>query len=211
VQADAYLQVFADVDGHQPEYNTLQWVSHSVDLLALAGQSFQFSVQCRRYSPAYAVQCWAEVDAFSVKCVHPSTPEFQVYLCKFGLGLSQNNIGSTTDLGFAVANLEPFTTYQWRVASVRDGITNLSAIASFKTGPSSAPKILPVQVTATGVTLQFESRADRYYAIEQSDTLAGMVSWYEIVPATPGTGATMALEAPLPASGEAYWRLRVSP
>lgn len=102
VQADACLQVFEDVDGHQPEYTPLQWVSRSADLLALAGQSFQLSVQCRRYSPGFAIQCWAEVDAFSLKCVHPSTPEFQVYLCKSGSALSQSYIGSTTDLGFSV-------------------------------------------------------------------------------------------------------------
>jgi hypothetical protein len=211
VQGGAYLQVFEDMDGHQPEYSTPQWIQRSADLTSLAGQSFQLSIQCRRVSPLYALQCWADVDGFSLQCSHSATPEFQVFLCKSGESLSGSCVGSTTALAFTPPELEPLTTYQWQVASVRDGVTKLSAIRSFRTGQSSAPRVLPVTVTSSGVTLQFPSRTDRRYALEQIETLDGSGVWTEVVPPTQGTGTTMELEAPLPVGVEAYWRLRISP
>jgi len=168
-------------------------------------------VQADTYSPEAYVLWWADVDGFSLACEHSSTPEFQVLLGKSSILRSTNQIGDTTELMLAGPALDPSTTYYWRVGAVRDGVTNFSATAHFRTGLRVLPQLTVTGLTSTGVGLSFPSLLNRNYTIEQIDSLDGSSTWHDAVLVGPGTGFSIQVEVPFPQNDTAFWRLRVTP
>ena len=211
-QGGGWVATLEDVMGTEPQFYSYNWVARSTNLLAYAGQSLQLVVQANYYYPQAATMWYADVDGFSFACENASaTPEFQVFLSKTSTFKATNQIGDTTALSVATPPLDSSTTYYWRVGAVRDGVTNFSATAHFKTGQRILPAVKVTGVADTGVRLSFPTRADRNYTIEQCDELHGTGGWYDILGAGQGTGAAMEVEVPLPQNGPAFWRLRVSP
>lgn len=187
------------------------WVTRSTNLLAYAGSSLQIVIQADTYSPTAVNSWWADVDDFSLTCEHPTTPQFVIYVGKKKPLLSTDQAGTTSGLGFDSAALEPATTYYWSVASVRDGVANYSATNSFTTGPRVLPPITILGLTFSTVRLGFFSRTNRFYTIQQSDTLGDSASWADVSLTYPGTGAAMEIDPYQTWIGNAFWRLRVSP
>ena len=211
-QGGGWVATLEDAYGNEPAFRSHAWVTRNTNLLAYAGQSLQLVVQANFYDPQASTLWWADVDGFSFACEYASaTPEFQVLLGKSSTLRATNQIGDTTALSLAAPALDASTTYYWRVGAVRDGVTNFSTTAHFKTGQRVLPIVNVVGVTGTGVRLSFPTRSDRNYTIEQRDGLNGTGGWYDILTAGQGTGAPMEVELPLPANNTAFWRLRVSP
>ena len=211
-QGGGWVTTLEDAMGNEPVFLSRNWVTRSTNLLAYAGQSLQLVVQANSYDPRAATMWWADVDGFSFACENASaTPEFLVWLGKSSVLRETNQVGDTTALSLAAPPLDSLTTYYWRVGAVRDGVTNFSTTAHFKTGQRVLPAVTVAGVTDTSVHLSFPTRADRNYTIEQRDGLDGTGSWYDIVAAGQGTGAPMEVEVPLPSNNTAFWRLRVSP
>jgi hypothetical protein len=211
-QGGSWVTTLEDALGSEPIFMSRNWVTRSTNLLAYAGQSLQLVVQANSYYPQAATMWWADVDGFSFTCENASaTPEFQVLLGKSSVLRATNQVGDTTALSLVAPPLDSSMTYYWRVGAVRDGVTNLSTTAHFKTGQRVLPAVTVAGVTDTGVRLSFPTRAGRNYIIEQRDGLDGTTGWYDILWVGQGTGTPMEVEVPLPWNGTAYWRLRVSP
>jgi len=200
-----------DVSGSEPLLRSHTWVTRSTNLLAYAGSSLQIVVQADTYSPA-AVNSWfADVDDFSLTCEHSATPQFQVYVDRNPALLATDQVGSTTNLSFASVALDPSSTYYWMVAAIRDGVVNYSATNRFTTGPRLLPQLSVVGLTDTTVRLQFLSRTNRYYTIEELDALSTSGTWSDATGTSPGTGTFMQMEVLRPWGGIGFWRLRLSP
>jgi hypothetical protein len=211
LQGGVLVAMLENAVGSESVFLSHNWVTRSTNLLAYAGQSIQLVVQASTSDPR-AVSAWfADVDGFSFACEHGSDPpEFQVLLGKSSVLRATNVIGNTTALSLAAPSLDPLTTYYWCVGAVRDGVTNYSTTAHFKTGQRVSPAVTVGGLTSTSVSLTFQTRADRMYTIEQRDGLDGGSGWYDVVGVGQGTGAPMKVEVPLPTSGTAFWRLRVT-
>lgn len=201
-----------DAFGTEYEFGTHNWVSRSTNLLAYAGQSLQLVIQADSYS-SLARSFWiADVDGFTFSSEHFSAPpEFQVYLGRSSPLRSTNQVGDLTALNFAAPPLSPSTVYYWRVAAVRDGVTNYSSTALFKTGQRVLPMLALSGRSDTGLRFTFPSRSSRAYTIEQKDGLDDDFNWYDVLPIGYGTDSPMEVEVPYPWSGIGFWRLRVSP
>jgi hypothetical protein len=184
VQGGGVVAMLEDALGTETAFLSHNWVTRSTNLLAYAGQSLQLVIQVNFYDPRAATMWMADVDGFSFACEYTSaTPEFQVLLGKSSTLRTTNQIGDTTSLGLAAPPLDSLTTYYWRVGAVRDGVTNFSTTAHFKTGQRVLPTVTVAGVTDTGVRLSFLSRADRHYTIEQHGGLGGTGGWYDILAA----------------------------
>ncbi len=200
-----------DATGNEPVFQSRAWVTRSTNLLAHAGSSLQVVIQVDTFSPA-AVTSWsADVDAFSVRCEHPTTPQFVVYVGKNLPLRSSDQAGITAGLSFDSVALAPSSTYYWSVAAVRDGVANFSNTNRFSTGQRNLPELTVLGLTFSTVRLGFLSRTNRYYTIQQSDTLGDNASWADVTLTYPGTGAAMEIEPYKVWIGNAFWRLRVSP
>ena len=211
-QGGGWVATLEDALGSEPVFLSHNWVNRSTNLLAYAGQSLQLVVQVNFYDPRATTMWLADVDGFSLACEYTSaTPEFQVLLGKSSTLRATNQIGDTTALSLAAPPLNSSTTYYWCVGAVRDGVTNFSTTAHFKTGQRVLPAVTVGNITDTGVRLSFPTRADRNYTIEQRDGLDATAAWYDILIVGQGTGAPMEVEVPLPANNTAFWRLRISP
>jgi hypothetical protein len=211
-QGGGWVTTLEDALGNEPMFLSHNWVTRSTNLLAYAGQSLQLVVQVNFYDPRAATMWLADLDGFSFACEFTSAmPEFQVFLGKSSTLRATNQIGDTTALSLAVPPLDSLTTYYWRVGAVRDGVTNFSTTAHFKTGQRVLPAVTVAGVTDTSVRLSFPTRTGRNYTIEQRDGLDRLGSWYDILTAGQGTGAPMEVEVPRPGNNTAFWRLRVSP
>jgi hypothetical protein len=212
VQGGGLVAMLEDALGTEAAFLSHNWVNRSTNLLAYAGQSLQLVIQVNLYDLRAATMWLADVDGFSFAFEYTTaTPEFQVLLGKSSTLRATNQIGDTTALSLAAPPLDSLTTYYWRVGAVRDGVTNFSTTAHFKTGQRVLPTVTVAGVTDTRVRLSFPSRADRNYTIEQHGGLGGTGGWHEILAAGQGTGAPMEVEVPLPGNSPALWRLRVSP
>ncbi len=212
VQGGSLVAILEEALGTEPVFLSHNWVARSTNLLAFAGQSLQLVVQVNLYDPRAATLWLADVDGFSFACEYTSVmPEFQVFLGKTPTLRATNQIGDTTALSLAAPALDSSTTYYWRVGAVRDGATNFSTTAYFKTGQRVLPAVKVAGVTNTGVRLSFPTRTDRTYTIEQRDGLDGTTEWYDILVVGQGTGTPVEVEVPLPSNSTAFWRLRVSP
>jgi hypothetical protein len=211
-QSGAWVTTLEDALGSEPMFIGRNWVARSTNLVAYAGQSLQLVVQATFYAPQSYLMWYADVDGFSLSCEHASDPpEFQVLLGKSPTLKTTNQIGDTTALSLGAPPLDSLTTYFWRVGAVRDGVTNFSTTASFRTKQRVLPAMKVVGLTDTGVRLSFPTRSIRNYTIEQRDSLDTTESWYDILAVGQGTDGPMEVEVPLPWTGTAFWRLRVNP
>jgi hypothetical protein len=211
-QGGTWVTTLEDALGSEPIFLSRNWVARSTNLLAYAGQSLQLVVQATSYDPRVSTMWWADVDGFSFTCEHASaTPEFQVLLGKSSVLRATNQVGLTTSLSLAAPPLDPLTTYYWQVGAVRDGVTNFSSTAHFKTGQRVLPRMTVTGHSDTTVRLSFPTRADRNYAIEQRDVLGGTGGWSDVLGVGQGTGSPMEVEVPLPSNNTTFWRLRVAP
>jgi hypothetical protein len=211
-QGGVAVLLLEDATGSEPVFMPHNWVSRSTNLLAYAGQSFQLIVQADSYSPLAPMNWFADVDGFTFACEHfTSTPEFQVYVGKSSSLRSTNQVGDTTGLSFGSVPLASSTTYYWRVAAVRDSVTNYSTTAPFRTGQRVLPTLTLTGQTATGVRMSFPTHINRYYTIEQSDSVGDGAYWYDVVSAGLGTGAPIEVEVPWSGNDATFWRLRVNP
>ena len=155
-QGGTPVALLEDVTGKEPQFLSHNWVTRSTNLLAYAGQNIQLVSQADGYL-AQAYSGWyADLDGFTFSCEHFSAPpEFQVYLGKSSTLRSTNLVGTTAELNLAAPPLASATTYYWRVAAVRDGITNYSSTTQFKNGQRVLPQMTVTGRTATGVLLSF--------------------------------------------------------
>lgn len=141
-QGGVAVAMLEDASGAEPLFLAHTWVSRSTNVLAFAGQSLQLIVQANSYSPMAFNSWFADVDGFSFACEYfTGTPEFQVYLGNSPTLRTTNQVADTTDLSFAALPLSPSTTYYWRVAAVRDGVTNYSTTTWFRTGQRVLPQL----------------------------------------------------------------------
>ena len=211
-QGGVPVVLLEDAMGNEPQFLSHNWVSRSTNLLAYAGQNIQLVVQADGYIPQAAFAWFADVDGFGFSSEYFSAPpEFQVYLGKSSTLRSTNLVGTTSELSFAAPPLAPATSYFWRVAAVRDGVTNYSSTVQFKTGQRVLPQVTMTGRTATGVLLSFPTQANRSYTIEQLDAFDGTSTWYDLLPVGAGSGIPIQVEVTYPLNGTAFWRLRVSP
>ncbi len=200
-----------DATGTEPPYSSRTWVSGSTNMLAYAGQYVQLVVQADSYSPQ-AVNAWyADVDGFSLSCEHPSTPDFQIYVGKSSVLRPTNMVSETAGLSCWSVALEPLTGYYWKVGAVRDGVTNYSGTAFFRTGQRAPVRLTVAGYTDYSVQLGFPTRTNRWYTIEQIDGLEGNSTWTDVLDVGAGTGGTVESEVPLPGTSAVFWRVRVTP
>lgn len=166
----------------------------------------QLVVQASTPSPPQAFNPW--VDGFSLLVERTDLPVFKIYLGKkMPLGPT-NLVGQISALNFNVTNLPPNTLHYWQIGSVRDGVTNLSKTFSFTTEQVVLPRLAVLSRAVDHVTAGFDTRIDRFYAIERTDGLE-TISWNEVLPPIRGTGSPMTVELPINGVGQAFWRLRV--
>ena len=212
IQGGVTLATLDSANGLEPIYLGPHWVSHNTNLLAFAGQSFQLVFQADSYSTLASSAWYADIDGVSLSCQYTAgAPEYQVYLSKQPSLTTTNLVADTTGLYFGSLPLAPSSTYYWRVAAVRNGTTNYSPTAQFRTGARVLPNVSVAGQTATSVLLSFPTLTNRTYTIEQSDTLGAGAVWWDAAVAGPGTGAPMQITLPFPAVTNAFWRLKVSP
>ncbi|HEY5911589.1 MAG TPA: hypothetical protein VJA21_13400 [Verrucomicrobiae bacterium] len=210
-QGGGAVAKFEDATGSEAIFRPHTWVSRSADLGAYAGSSLQLVIQADTYSPAAVSSWYADVDSFTLRCEHGSTPEFQVYVGKSQVLGPSNQVGTTTSLSYWSLPLDPNSTYYWKVAAVRDSVTNYSATSWFRTGQRALPQLTVAGLTASTAILQFASLTNRFYTIEQTDALGADASWSEATVTTPGFGGTMQMEAQLPWNGVRFWRVHITP
>ncbi|MEI2724832.1 MAG: hypothetical protein V9H26_15185 [Verrucomicrobiota bacterium] len=212
-QGGVPVALLEDAMGNEAQFLGGNWVSRSTNLLAYAGQSFQLVIQANGYVALPASNFWfADLEGFTFKCEYFSAPpDFQVYIGKNATLRSTNLVTTTTELSFSALPLDSLTTYFWRVGAVRDGVTNYSNTAQFKTHQRVLPQLVVTGRTSTGILLSFPSRTNRYYTVEQRDDFNAASNWTDILSAGLGTGAAMVVELPYPSTGTAFWRLRESP
>lgn len=211
-QGGVAVRLLEDVMGDEPQIHGGNWVSRNTNLLAYAGQNVQLVIQANGYIPAAADLWFAELDGFTFACEHFSAPpDFQVYVGKSATLRSTNLVTTTTELSFSALPLESLTTYFWRVGAVRDGVTNYSNTAQFKTRQRVLPQLVVTGRTPMGILLSFSSRTNRYYSIEQRDDFNAASNWTDVLSAGLGTGEAMEVELPYPSTDTAFWRLRESP
>ncbi len=200
-----------DATGSEPLFRTHTWVVRTTNLLAYAGSTLQIVVRADTYSPM-AVNSWfADVDDFSFICQHSATPEFQIFISKNQPLQWTDQVGSTTNLVFDSAVLDPSSAYYWTVASARDGFVTYSVTNRFTTGPRVLPQLSLAGMTDFNVYFQFLSRTNRYYLIEETSELGPAAYWTEATGFLPGSGGLSQLTVGRPFFGNAFWRLRVSP
>lgn len=211
-QGGAPVKLLDDAMGTEPQYAGFAWVSRSTNLIAFAGQSLQLVFQADGYLPRAALDWTANLDGLSFTCEYfSSLPEFQVYLGKNATLRTTNLVGSLPALSFTAPPLDPSSTYYWRIGAVRYGVTNYSSTRSFTTAQRVLPRVTATGLTPTGVRLSFPTRADRFYTIEQRDTLDNGSTWFDVLSVGFGSGAVMEVEVPFPLNDTAYWRLRITP
>jgi hypothetical protein len=211
-QGGVPVALLEDAMGSEAQFLGGNWVSRSTNLLAYAGQSIQLVIQANGYVPAASNFWFADLEGFTFKCEYFSAPpDFQVYIGKNATLPSTNLVTTTTELRFSALPLDSLTTYFWRVGAVRDGVTNYSNTAQFKTRQRVLPQLIVTGLTSTGILLSFPSRTNRYYTVEQRVDLDTSSIWSDILSAGLGTGEAMEVELPYPLSDTAFWRLRESP
>ena len=194
--------------GIETEWSRFKWVRRTNDLSAYVGQTVRLVVEASKASTLETINPW--VDGFSLLVERTDLPWFEIYLgTAVPLG-PVNLIGRTNALSLNVAGLPPNTLHYWQVASVRDGVTNRSPVRSFTTEQAVLSTIDIVSRTTNRVTVGFNTRINRFYAIEQSDNLE-TVTWNEVFPSTPGTGNPMMADLPINSVNRGFWRLRVDP
>jgi hypothetical protein len=199
-----------DATGSETVFRAHTWVARSTNLLAYAGRTLQLVVRADTYSTAAVSSWYADVDGFSLSCEHPARPQFLVYVGTNATLSATDQVADTTSLSFDSLALESSKRYYWRVASVRDGVTNSSATRTFTTGRRVLPPLTVAGVNETVARLQFQSRTNRYYFIQQADTVDGMTGWFDVTLSLPGTGGVMEIPVFVPWTA-AFWRLRITP
>jgi len=192
--------------GFEAEWMRYKWRQRTNDLTPYKNQTVQLVVQAstprgKDFDP------W--VDGFSLLIERTTLPKFNVYLGK-SLPLGPTNlVAQVNALEFGVTNLTANTPHYWQVGSVRDGVTNLSAAFNFTIKQLISPAIAVVGQSADNVTIRFDTQAELFYAIEQSDELESVL-WNEVSPPTQGTGNPRTVDLPINRLNRVFWRLRVT-
>ncbi len=202
---------FEDASGSESRFLSHTWIDCSTNLLSHAGETLQLVVQADTFAAEATTNWYADVEGFSLSCKHSATPEFQIYVGSKIPLQDTDCVGITTNLNFSSVVLVPSSQYYWSVASFRDQVANYSTTNQFTTGRRVLPEIAVQSMTENSVFLGFASRTNRFYSIEQLDTLSGDSVWMPASGSSAGTGGFMELEVLRPWTGTAYWRLKVSP
>lgn len=196
--------------GTETIYTSHQWVTRSTNLMAYVGRSLQLVVQAEGFFPPAADSWHADLDGLRWTCEHSTRPDFLIYTGHSpNLGPS-DLLGVTNELTFDSVALEPLSQYYWKVASVRDGVTNYSTLASFRTAQRSLPQMRVINVSDLRIQFSFMSRLNRFYTVQQIDSLDGTSTWYDSTIPQPGIGGPMVLSV-LPPGDAGFFRLRITP
>lgn len=94
-----------------------------------------------------------------------------------------------------------------RWAASMEGGVGPAPAGTFRTGQRVLPSLKVVGQTPANLRLNFNSKTNLAYALEQCEQLEDGL-WQEIVPPQSGTGASMEIDVPLPATPTAFWRVK---
>ena len=205
------LLLLVSATGSESIYTSHNWVSHSTNLLAYAGRTLQVVVQAEALSGLAGNNWYSDVDAFSFSCEHPTMPDFQIYAGKDPALTAGDLLGGTNDVSFSSVALLPFTTYYWKVSSIRDGVTNYSTVSRFTTGQRVLQPLTILNVSDVSVRVRFPTRLNRFYTVEQIDTIDGSSSWHDASRTYGGTGDPLELLISPSPGDSGFYRLRITP